>query len=176
MDGSKNGFNCKPTSGVTKDGDNKVPSPTHATLDLNTPLSNPFDVLNTVTEDVGPSVQIPKVSEPVGGRSASKGGNEEAQSNDHDSLWEKFKASKEASSSKSKSTSRDPILFNADYDFGMRSLIQMILVICPLLVEITSLKMISQTDMRLRFMIYLGNWMLFVISLTSVLKVMVESR
>ncbi|GKA60072.1 hypothetical protein Tco_0759385 [Tanacetum coccineum] len=67
--------------------------------DLNTPLSNPFDVLNTVTEDVGPSVQIPKVSEPVGGRSASKGGNEEAQSNDNDSLWEKFKASKEASSS-----------------------------------------------------------------------------
>ncbi|GKF58041.1 hypothetical protein Tco_0171578, partial [Tanacetum coccineum] len=33
-------------------------------------------------------------------------------------LWEKFKASKEASSSKSKSTSRDPISFNADYDFG----------------------------------------------------------
>ncbi|GJW62190.1 zinc knuckle CX2CX4HX4C containing protein [Tanacetum coccineum] len=117
-DGSKKVSNAKPTSGVTKDGDNKVPSPTRATSDLNTPLSNPFDVLNTVTEDVGPSVQIPKVSEPVGGGSASKGWNEEAQSNDHGSLWEKFKASKEATSSKSKSTSRDPISFNADYDFG----------------------------------------------------------
>nr|GEZ38430.1 hypothetical protein [Tanacetum cinerariifolium] len=48
----------------------------------------------------------------------SKGGNEEAQSKDHGSLWEKFRASKEASFSKSKSTSSDPISSNADYDFG----------------------------------------------------------
>nr|GFC03174.1 hypothetical protein [Tanacetum cinerariifolium] len=41
-----------------------------------------------------------------------------AQSKDHGSLWEKFRASKEASFSKSKSISSDPISSNADYDFG----------------------------------------------------------
>ncbi|GJR34544.1 retrovirus-related pol polyprotein from transposon TNT 1-94 [Tanacetum coccineum] len=46
--GSKKGSNGEPTSGGTKEGDLKVPSPTRATSDLNTPFSNPFDVLNTV--------------------------------------------------------------------------------------------------------------------------------
>ncbi|GJV67686.1 zinc knuckle CX2CX4HX4C containing protein [Tanacetum coccineum] len=46
--GSKKGSNGEPTSGGTKEGDLKAPSPTRATSDLNTPFSNPFDVLNTV--------------------------------------------------------------------------------------------------------------------------------
>ncbi|GJW16316.1 zinc knuckle CX2CX4HX4C containing protein [Tanacetum coccineum] len=89
-----------------------------------TPTSNVFDVLTSVeVDDQGDlnqtrDSQIPKPSNEVAENESSKGGNEETQSKDHGSLWEKFKASKEASSSKATSTSSDPISSNADYDFG----------------------------------------------------------
>nr|GEV35057.1 zinc knuckle CX2CX4HX4C [Tanacetum cinerariifolium] len=72
-----------------------------ASGEKSTPTSNAFDVLTLEAKN-----------------ESSKRGNEEAQSKGHGSLWENFKAIKEASSSKSNSTSSDPISSNADYDFG----------------------------------------------------------
>nr|GFB07584.1 hypothetical protein [Tanacetum cinerariifolium] len=56
--------NVKSTSDTTKDRD--MPSPSCARTYLNTLVSNPFDVLSTTEDTCGPSVQNPKVSEPIG--------------------------------------------------------------------------------------------------------------
>nr|GEV59415.1 hypothetical protein [Tanacetum cinerariifolium] len=112
---------------------NRTATTLQASGKKSTPISNAFDVLTSVEADDqgafnqsrdlgtahnGLDSQIPKSSNEEAKNKSSKGGNEEAQLKDHGSLWEKFRASKEASFSKSKSTRSDPISSNADYDFG----------------------------------------------------------
>nr|GEV76069.1 hypothetical protein [Tanacetum cinerariifolium] len=136
----------KPTSNIQwqkKQGNGFIKAPKATTYgtaatpqaggEKSTPTSNAFDVLTLVkfdnkgalnqSRDLGTAhngldSQIPKSSNKEAKNESSKGGNEEVQSKGHGSLWEKFKASKEAFSSKSNSTSSDPISSNADYDFG----------------------------------------------------------
>ncbi|GJZ42309.1 zinc knuckle CX2CX4HX4C containing protein [Tanacetum coccineum] len=130
-----------------------------------TPTSNAFDVLTSVEADDQLALN---------------------QSRDlgmaHDSLWEKFKASKEASSSKSKSTSSDPISSNADYDFGNPESDEDEVFDPNDTSYMSSFGGGNQLEddfsdgYEAQVYDLPGNWMPFVISLTSVLKVMVESR
>ncbi|GJT86760.1 zinc knuckle CX2CX4HX4C containing protein, partial [Tanacetum coccineum] len=86
--------NVKSTSHTTKDGD--MPSTSRARTDLNTPMSNPFDVLSTVSQDTcGPGVQSPKVSEATGSGSLKS---DDVKAPEEESLWTRFKNAKKASS------------------------------------------------------------------------------
>nr|GEY96776.1 hypothetical protein [Tanacetum cinerariifolium]GEY99442.1 hypothetical protein [Tanacetum cinerariifolium] len=83
-DGSKSGSNAASTSGTTKEGD-QVPSPPYVNSYVPTPVSNPFEVLNTGEEIVcDSSGQNPNVSEPVGSES-SKADDDKIQ--EEESLW-----------------------------------------------------------------------------------------
>nr|GEV47613.1 hypothetical protein [Tanacetum cinerariifolium] len=99
--GSNGASNTTSSSVTTKERDKgvgiKVSSPSRANLDMYTLMSNSFDVLNAAEENVcGPSVQNPKVSEPIG-NSSSNLNSVEAQD---EGLWSRFKKAKENSTSK----------------------------------------------------------------------------
>nr|GEW14178.1 hypothetical protein [Tanacetum cinerariifolium] len=70
-----------------------------------TPLSNPFDVLSAVEEDLcGPNDQNPKESEPVGNGSSNI---DAEKGQEKDSIWSWFKEAKEASRSNPKTSTSD---------------------------------------------------------------------
>ncbi|GJU81524.1 zinc knuckle CX2CX4HX4C containing protein [Tanacetum coccineum] len=83
-EGSKSGANVASTSGTTKEGDKrKVPSPSRDKSDLTTPVSNPFNVLNTVEKNAcDPSGQDPKKA------SISKSQDQEEASDDESEVEE----------------------------------------------------------------------------------------
>ncbi|GKC37595.1 hypothetical protein Tco_1049979 [Tanacetum coccineum] len=72
-----------------------MPSPSCAKLNLNTPVSNPFDVLNTVKEDAND--HNPKVSEPIDSGSSKV---DDVKVQEDDILWKRFQRSKKVSSQK----------------------------------------------------------------------------
>ncbi|GKA63087.1 zinc knuckle CX2CX4HX4C containing protein [Tanacetum coccineum] len=91
-EGSKGGSNDASSSGTTIGGD-KMPSPTCAKPNLNTSVSNPFDVLNTVEEDAND--HNPKVSKPIDSGSSKV---DDVKVQEDDSLWKHFQRSKKISS------------------------------------------------------------------------------
>nr|GEW88385.1 hypothetical protein [Tanacetum cinerariifolium] len=92
------------SNGDTGDGTN-VTTPSRAKPGLTTLLSNPFDVLSAVEEDVcGPSDQNPKESEHVGYGSSNI---DAEKGQEKDSLWSHFKEAKEASRSNPRTTMSD---------------------------------------------------------------------
>ncbi|GKA95551.1 reverse transcriptase domain-containing protein [Tanacetum coccineum] len=98
--GSKGGSNAASPSGFTNEnekGDGGKSSQFCAKPELNTKVSNAFEVLNVVGEDVCDSnVQEPKVSEHIG-TSSSNLDKEEVQ---EEGLWSRFKKAKENAKSK----------------------------------------------------------------------------
>ncbi|GJS19366.1 integrase, catalytic region, zinc finger, CCHC-type containing protein [Tanacetum coccineum] len=91
-EGSKGGSNDASSSGTTMGGE-KTPSPSCAKPNLNTPVSNPFDVLNTVEEDAND--HNPKVSKPIDSGSSKV---DDVKVQEDDSLWKHFQRSKKISS------------------------------------------------------------------------------
>ncbi|GJZ44265.1 putative reverse transcriptase domain-containing protein [Tanacetum coccineum] len=83
-------------SGTTKESDKgvKVSSPSRANQNMTTPLSNSFDVLNTVKKE---DVQNPKVSDHAGTSSLNLHVNKDQEK----SLWLRFNKGKENAKSKS---------------------------------------------------------------------------
>nr|GEW31423.1 hypothetical protein [Tanacetum cinerariifolium] len=90
--GSKGGSNAASSSGTTMGGE-KMPSLSCAKPNLNIPVSNPFDLLNTIEEDAND--HNPTVSEPID-RGSSKMDDVKVQ--EDDSLWKRFQISKKVSS------------------------------------------------------------------------------